>query len=51
MKNSFKEYKNIPKFKLNSQKLDDVIDELIDYIYELDCINYQNLIIIYYIFI
>ena len=39
MKNSFKEYKNIPKFKLNGQKFEEVIDELVDYINELGCIN------------
>ena len=39
MKISFKEYKNIPKFKLNGQKFEEVIDELVDYINELGCIN------------
>ena len=36
MKTSNLEYRNIPKFNINSRKFEDVIDELKDYLLELN---------------
>ena len=35
MKMSNREYKDIPKFNLNGRKFEDVINELVDYVFKL----------------